>query len=51
MIKYNVSVEKDGRWIIVASFNAMINAIEFAKSETKLTKDYHLVEVIDGGKH
>ena len=48
---YNVSREKEGRWIVVASFNAMINALEFAKSETKHTGDYHLVEVVDGGKH
>lgn len=48
---YNVSMEKDGRWIVVASFNAMINALEFAKQETKLTGKYHLVEVVDGGKH
>ena len=48
---YNVSKEKEGRWVVVASFTMMTAAIEFAKQETGHTGEYHLVEVVDGGKH
>lgn len=51
MIRYNVSVQKEGRYLLVATFTKQDSAIAFAAQETKLTGKYHLVEVIDGGKH
>ena len=48
---YNVSRKTGERYVIIATFTKLQSAISFAESETKYTGDYHLVEVVDGGKH
>lgn len=48
---YKVSVSKDHCWFTVAAFNVLSEAIAYATEKTFETGDYHLVEVLDGGKH
>lgn len=48
---YKVSVEREGCWFTVAAFADMQAAIAYAAEKTKETANYHLVEVVDGGKH
>ena len=40
-----------GHWVTVAAFTDMASAVDYAKEKTLTTKQYHLVEVKDGGKH
>jgi len=49
---YVVSAPKsDCGWRIIAAFNIMSEAVKYAAEKTQETGEYHLVEVMDGGKH
>lgn len=51
-MSYKVTVQKEnGCWYCVAAFSSLSEAIIYAGEKTHDTGNYHLIEVIDGGKH